>query len=89
MGGTSLSFGRFCPPQKYRSIFVDKSSGILATIKHLSGKLAEIMEVVGTPVPESVKLICNGYLKGRSLIDRTAVGPAAVAFQQKSRPSRS
>ena len=89
MGGTSLSFGRFCPPQKYRSIFVDKSRGIMAFLKHLSGKLAELMEVVGTPVPESVKLICNGYLKGRSLIDRTAAGPAAVAFQRKPRSSRS
>jgi hypothetical protein len=89
MGGTSLSFGRFCPPQKYRSIFVDKNSGIVATVKRISGKLAELMEVVGTPVPDSVKLICNGYLKGRSLIDRTAAGPAAVAFQRKSRSSRS
>jgi len=85
MGGTSLSFGRFCPPQRYRSIFVDKNSGIVATIKQIGGKVAELMESVGTPVPNSVKSICNGSLNERILIDRTAAGPAAVAFQRKSR----
>jgi Acetyltransferase (GNAT) domain len=89
MGGTSLSFGRFCPPQKYRSIFIDKNSGIVATVKHLSGKITELMEVVGTPVPSSVKLMCNGYLKKQSLLERTAAGPAAVAFRRKSPSSRS
>ncbi len=88
MGGTSLSFGRFCPPQKYCSIFVDKNTGIAATVKHAGGKMAELMEVVGRPVPDSMKSICNGYLKEGSLIERTAVGPAAVAFQRKSRSSR-
>lgn len=88
MGGTSLSFGRFCQPQKYRSIFIDKNSGIVATVKQLGGRIAELMEVVGTPVPKSVKSICNGFLKERSLLEITAAGPAVVAFQRKSRSSR-
>ena len=89
MGGSSLSLGRFCPPQKYCSIFVDRNGGIVATAKHVSGKIAELMEIVGRPVPDSMKKICNGYLKERSLIDRTAVGPAAVAFQEREPSSRS
>jgi hypothetical protein len=35
MGGSSLSFGRYCQPENYRSIFVDRRNGSAAAVKRL------------------------------------------------------
>jgi hypothetical protein len=84
MGGTSLSFGRFCVPQVYRSIFVDKRRGVTAAAKRLSSKVVKLTAAMGRPVPETLKLICNGHLEEWRLIERTALGPAKVAFSERS-----
>jgi Acetyltransferase (GNAT) domain len=83
MGGTSLSFGRFCPPQQYRSIFADKRMGIATTVKRLVGEAVNLTERMGNTAPETLKLFCNGQLDDNKLILRTALGPAAVAFQKE------
>ena len=82
VGGTSLSFGRFCAPQLYRSIFVDRTKGASASIKRLSGALLKGAARLGQPAPELLKLICNGRLEEWRLTERTAVGPAAVLRAQ-------
>jgi hypothetical protein len=84
MGGTSLSFGRFCVPQVYRSIFVDKKKGVSAAAKRLSSKIVQLTALMGRPVPETLKLICNGHLEEWRLVERTALGPARVAFPERS-----
>jgi hypothetical protein len=80
MGGTSLSFGRFCAPQRYRSIFIDKQRGLAAVAKHLGSRTLELMARMGRPIPKTLEMICSGYLEEWRLMERTAVGPAAVAF---------
>jgi hypothetical protein len=83
MGGTSLSFGRFCVPQQYRSIFVDKKSGISAAAKQLGGTMVKLSLMLGRPVPKQLEMLCNGILDESRLVDRTALGPAAVAFAKE------
>jgi Acetyltransferase (GNAT) domain len=83
MGGTSLSFGRFCPPQRYRSLFADKRIGIATAVKRVMGKAVNLTERMGNPAPEALKLFCNGKLDEDKLIVRTALGPAAVAFARE------
>ncbi len=84
MGGTSLSFGRFCVPQVYRSIFVDKGKGVTAAAKGLGSKMVKLVAHMGRPVPEVLEMICNGYLEERRLVERTALGPAKIAFPEGS-----
>jgi len=86
MGGSSLGFGRFCASQRYRSIFVDRKKGFAAVAKRFSSKLVELTALMGRPVPEMLKKICNGQLEERRLIDRTALGPAAVVFPKGDDP---
>ncbi len=83
MGGTSLSFGRFCTPMLYRSIFVDKRMGVRAAAKQISAKVAQKIAAAGRPIPELLKMLCNGYLEESELVKRTALGAAAVAFPRK------
>jgi Acetyltransferase (GNAT) domain len=84
MGGSSLIFGRYCAPQVYRSIFVDKREGVTAAAKRLSSKLVKLTALMGGTVPETLKLICNGHLEEWRLIERTALGPARIVFPEGS-----
>lgn len=83
VGGTSLSLGRFCVPQRYRSIFADKKGGIHAAIKQLGSKIVNVTERNGKPAPQALKIICNGHLEPKKLIERTAIAPAQLAFAQQ------
>jgi hypothetical protein len=74
MGGTSLTLGRFCAPVRYRSIFVDKESGVMAAAKRLVNVAARLTEQLGRPVPEKLSMVCNGELERSMLIRRTALG---------------
>jgi hypothetical protein len=80
MGGASLSLGRFCIPQRYRSIFVDKTKGAAAAVKRLGCKAVELSNFVGRPVPETLRNICNGHLDDGQLTQRTALGYAPLVF---------
>jgi hypothetical protein len=84
MGGSSLIFGRFCAPQMYRSIFVDKKKGVTAAAKRITNKMVQLTEMMGRPVPETLKVICNGHLEEWRLIERTALGPAKIVFPERS-----
>ncbi len=86
MGGTSLSFGRFCIPQIYRSIFIDRPRGLFALAKRALAAYALHRERMGKPVPESIRLLANGFLAHDALAARTAIAPAAVAFAREDAP---
>lgn len=73
IGGTALSLGRFCERQPYRSIFVDRSEGLGAICKWGCSQMAGWMEARGAEVPDHLKLMCNGRLATRRLIERTAL----------------
>ncbi len=84
MGGSSLSFGRFCEPQAYRSIFIDKKRGAAAWAKQMGSSIVDMMIRMGRPIPEGLAILCNGFLEERSLSQRTALRPAAMLFQQNA-----
>ena len=83
MGGSSLTFGRFCQPETYRSIFVDKKGGIAAAAKHICSSAAWLISRTGRPVPETLAVLSSGYLEERRLSERTALRPAAMLFEQR------
>ena len=83
MGGSSLTFGRFCQPETYRSIFVDKQGGIAAALKHVCTTAAWLLSRIGRPVPETLAVLCSGYLEERRLSERTALRPAAMLFERR------
>jgi hypothetical protein len=84
MGGTSLSFGRFCIPQFYRSLFIDRPHGLFAFAKHTLASFILRRESSGKPVSESLRLLAGGYLPQDTLAARTAIAPAAVAFSREN-----
>jgi hypothetical protein len=84
MGGSSLSFGRFCQPENYRSIFVDRDSGLAAAVKRLCSAWVRLTAGPGTPVAETLAFLCSGYLECSRLSDRTALRPAAMVMRQRS-----
>ncbi len=83
MGGSSLTFGRFCQPESYRSIFVDKQAGVAAAIKRLCGTAVHLISRTGRPVPETLAYLASGYLEEGQLSQRTALRPAAMMLQQR------
>jgi hypothetical protein len=83
MGGSSLSFGRFCQPETYRSIFVDKKIGFPAAVKRLCSTAVRLISRTGRPVPETLAVLASGYLEEGQLSDRTALRPAAMVLQQR------
>ena len=82
IGGSSLIFGRFCVPQMYRSIFVDKKKGVMVAAKWFSRELVKLATHMGRPAPEMLEMICSGYLDEPRLVERTAVGPAKMIFPE-------
>ena len=84
MGGSSLSFGRFCEPQIYRSIFIDKRTGLAAAIKLSCIRVVRVLTRLGKPVPEALAMLCNGLLDESTLSARTALRPASVVFEEQS-----
>jgi hypothetical protein len=82
MGGSSLSFGRFCVPQRYRSIFVDKKWGAAAAVKQGASHMVRLLASQKKAIPSGLMMIANGWLEEWRLIERTALGPAAVAFAE-------
>ena len=83
MGGSSLSFGRYCRPENYRSIFVDRKSGIAAMIKVLASRVVTMLQIRGKSIPEMLAVICNGHLDDALLTERTALRPAAMLLSQR------
>lgn len=84
MGGSSLSFGRFCEPQGYRSMFVDKKTGLAVAAKLLCSPIAVVLSKLKRPIPEVLAVICNGHLGEMELSQRTALKPAAMLKQQRA-----
>jgi hypothetical protein len=74
MGGTSLTFGRFCKPLNYQSVYIDKRFGISAVVKRAANALVKFSALTGAPVPEKVAMMCSGHLNRSRLIERTALG---------------
>jgi hypothetical protein len=83
MGGSSLTFGRFCQHESYRSIFVDKKRGFAAAAKLLCSTIVGVLGRAGSPIPETLAVISSGYLGDRRLSDRTALRPAAMLFERR------
>ena len=63
MGGSSLTFGRFCRQETYRSIFVDKNVGLAAFIKQICSTAVRLISRTGRPVPETLAVLASGYLE--------------------------
>jgi uncharacterized membrane protein len=80
MGGASLSLGRFCNPENYRSMFVDKTVGAAAFAKRLACKWLMVGKPAAKPQQRIVGMICNGYLDRGQLLKRTVLAHAALAF---------
>jgi hypothetical protein len=85
IGGSSLAVGRYCEPQRYRSVFVDRRFGLAAAIKMLGGRLAALIKRFERPVPDWLSALCSGHLDDVSLSERTALRPAAVLSSQRER----
>jgi len=83
MGGSSLAFGRFCRPESYRSIFVDRSMGLAAAVKRLCGTIVRVIAHTGRRVPDTLAVLASGYLEERQLSERTALRAAAMLLQQR------
>ena len=83
MGGSSLTFGRFCRQETYRSIFVDKNVGLAAFIKQICSTAVRLISRTGRPVPETLAVLASGYLEEHQLSQRTALRPAAMVLQQR------
>jgi len=83
MGGSSLAFGRFCHPEIYRSIFVDRKTGLAAAVKRLCGATVRLIARTGRPVPETLAVLASGYLEEPQLSERTALRPAAMVLRQR------
>ena len=83
MGGSSLTFGRFCQPEAYRSIFVDKRVGFAAAAKRLCSAAVVLLSRAGRPVPETLAYLATASWKRASLVSGTALRPAAMILQQR------
>ena len=84
VGGTALSLGRFCKRQEYRSIFVDRRTGLGALWKWGCSQVVRWMNAVGAEVPDHLKLMCNGRLQVWRLMERTALSTAMAAGDPKA-----
>jgi hypothetical protein len=80
MGGSSLSLGRFCDPQQYRSLIVDRKTGVAAVGKSVGSRIVKFAARIGKPLPVAVQTLCRGFLDESSLSIGTALGPSAVAM---------
>ena len=78
MGGSSLSLGRYCQPEIYRSIFIDKTGGLAAAAKQLCSSIASLVARMEKPIPETLAMLCSGHLDECALCERTALRPAAM-----------
>ena len=84
MGGSSLSLGRFCKPQQYRSLIVDRKTGVAAVGKSLGSWMVKFAARIGKPLPVAVQTLCRGFLDESSLSISTALGPSAVAMRPEA-----
>jgi hypothetical protein len=83
LGGSSLSFGRYCQPENYRSIFVDAETGFAAAGKLVASRIVRVMQNMGRAIPERLAVLCNGHLDDALLKERTALRPAAMLQSQR------
>jgi hypothetical protein len=83
LGGSSLSFGRYCQPENYRSIFVDRQNGLAAAVKMFASGVVRLMQNLERSIPERLAMICNGHLDDALLTERTALRPAAMLQSQR------
>ena len=84
LGGSSLSFGRYCQPENYRSIFVDRRNGSAAAVKVVASRVVRLMQNLGRAIPEKLAVLCNGHLDDALLSERTVLRPAAMLLSQRS-----
>ena len=84
MGGSSLTFGRYCQPERYRSIFVDRKFGLAAAAKVLVSRVVILMRRMRTSIPELLVVLCNGHLDDALLTERTVLRPAAMLKSQRT-----
>jgi len=80
MGGTSLSFGRFCAPEQYRSLLLDRRYGVTEVSKRILAALCLKRAQSGKPFSFGIETLCGGFLDDSRLAKRTALNPASVAF---------
>jgi hypothetical protein len=87
MGGSSLTFGRYCQPEVYRSIFIDRRIGLAAAAKQVCSKVVGMIAKKNIPVPEILAVISSGHLEESRLSERTALRPAAILFEDRHHAS--
>ena len=76
MGGSSPGFGRFCMPQQYRSLFLDKRWGLVSILKRASGWWVKRQHRLGRHTADLLMVLASGFLNEEQLILRTAIKPA-------------
>ena len=84
LGGSSLSFGRYCEPEIYRSIFADRTMGLAPVFKKLMSLAVGLLERLGKPIPEPMAMLSGGNLDAQRLAYRTVLRPAAMLMRQRS-----
>ena len=84
LGGSSLSFGRYCEPEIYRSIFADRTVGLAAVFKKLMRLIVSVMDRLGRQIPEPIAMLSGGDLDAQRLAYRTVLRPAAMLLRQRS-----
>jgi hypothetical protein len=85
MGGASLSLGRFCAPENYRSIFADKTVGAAAIMKRLIYRGLTLLDMFDVSPHRASTALCNGYLENARLRERTALAHAALVFSVEAK----
>ena len=85
MGGSSPMFSRYCVPQKYRSISIDRKTGATTIAKRVFSKVVELVGRNGRAIPDIVQTLCGGYLEERRLVERTALQSDEVVQRASSR----
>jgi hypothetical protein len=78
-GGGALGIGRFCEPERYRSIFIEKQTGALSVAKRLASWIVDLLAASKMHVPKSLELASGGFLREHGLRCRTALEPPFLA----------
>jgi hypothetical protein len=72
MGGSSFALGRFCEPQRFRLIVVDRASGAMALGKRLLAGIPARPQTRSTEIDR----LCGAFLDDARIIQRTVLAQA-------------
>ena len=62
VGGTSLAFGRFCKPQQYCSLIIDRKAGLKARVKQVAARWCLRRAQAGKQIPFRMEKVAGAFL---------------------------